>query len=364
MTTSPRRRDARDRARAFCDAFGLRVPIALAPMAGACPPELSAAVIAAGGMGAMGALVHGPDEIRAWAARVRALGDGPFQLNTWIPDPPPPRDAAAEQRLRAFLGQWGPEVPAAAGDATPPDFLSQCEAFLDVAPTAVSSIMGLYPEGVVERLKARRIAWFATATTLDDALAAQAAGADAILAQGIEAGGHRGAFNPADAERQATGLVALIPRLADRLDIPIIAAGGIADGRAVAAALTLGASAVAVGTAFLRCPEAAIAPAWADMLADLAPEATRLTRAFTGRLARAADNDYVRAAMHSEAPPPAAYPVQRGLARAMTSAAAAANDPSRMQMWAGQAAGLARAEPAGDVVRRLWEDADAHLPGR
>jgi nitronate monooxygenase len=344
------------RADAFCKRFGLKLPIVLAPMAGVSPPSLSIAMMNAGSLGACGALLMQPNEIVAWADEVRAKGNGPFQLNLWIPDPPPRRDPAQEERQRAFLERFGPVIAANAGDATPPDFAAQCEALLAAKPPIVSSVMGLYPPAFVAKLKSARVAWVANVSTVAEARMAEDAGADVVAVQGMEAGGHRGCFDASQAERQTVGLLALIPAVVDAVKVPVVATGGIADARGVAAALVLGASAAQIGTALLRSPEAKLAPAWADALARTAPEDTTLTRAFSGRAGRSIATQYVRAAAGSDAPPLAPYPVQRGLTVAMRREAERANDVERMQAWAGQSARLARAEPAGKIVQDIWKE--------
>jgi nitronate monooxygenase len=205
-------------------------------------------------------------------------------------------------------------------------------------------------------LKRKGIAWFATVTTVAEACAADAAGADVIVAQGAEAGGHRGAFDASAAEREMVGLFALLPQVVDAASVPVVATGGIADSRGAAAALILGASAVQIGSGLLHCPEAKLNPAWAQALVGLRPEATMITRAFSGRPGRAIATAYTHAAA-SQAPAPAPYPIQRRLTAPMRKAAARAQDVQRMQAWAGQATGLARPEPASEAVRRIWEGA-------
>lgn len=345
------------RTRVFCERFGLSMPILLAPMAGACPPSLSIAVANAGGLGACGALLMAPEVIGAWAAAFRDGSNGAFQLNLWIPDPAPTRDGAHEAQVRDFLGQFGPEVPPTAGDATPPDFAAQCEALLAAAPPVVSSVMGLYPPEFVARLKAAGISWWANISTVTEARAAEAAGADVVVAQGMEAGGHRGSFDAGRAETAMVGTMALVPAVADAVRVPVVATGGIADARGVAAALLLGASAVQIGTGFLRCPEAKLAPAWAEALGRTPPEGTLVSRAFSGRAGRSIATGYARAATAPAAPSPAPYPVQRGLTQAMRDAANQAGDVERMQAWAGQAAMLARTAPASEVATSLWAGA-------
>lgn len=337
--------------------IGIRLPILLAPMAGACPPSLSIAVANGGGMGACGALLMTPDSISAWTHEFQQQSTGEFQINLWIPGPSAVRDPEMEKRQREFLAAWGPPVSAEMGEAVLPDFASQCGAMIEARPRVISSIMGLYSASFVSEMKSRSILWFATATTVEEARAAEAAGADAVVAQGMEAGGHRGAFRAENAEDQMVGLMALVPQVVDAISVPVIASGGIADGRGVAAALILGASAVQIGTGFLRSPEAKAHPAYAERIARTEAHETRLTRAFTGRAGRSIRTRYVDAAAGPDAPLPAPYPVQRGFTRPMRDAAAQNGDTERIQLWAGQAARLALAESAAVITQRLWEDA-------
>jgi nitronate monooxygenase len=346
-----------NRAENFCSRFGLRAPILLAPMAGVSPPSLSIAVANAGGLGSCGALLMKPEEILSWSHEVRSNSNGAFQLNIWIPDPVPRRHEAHEARVRDFLAGWGPAVPKEAGDAVPADFGRQCDAMLEAAPPILSSVMGLYPPEFVQRMKKLGIVWFANISTVAEAKAAEAAGADVIVAQGSEAGGHRGCFNAAEAEAKQVGLFALVPAVVDAVSLPVVATGGIADARGVAAALALGASAAQIGTGFLRCPEAKLHPAWADALSRALPEDTVVSRVFSGRAGRSIATNYVRAATAADAPPPAPYPVQRGLTAAMRTAAGKEGDVHRMQAWAGQSAALAAAEPAAAVLQRAWDGA-------
>jgi len=322
-----------DRVKAFCDQYELRLPILMAPMAGACPPALASAVGNAGGMGACGALLMNGEAISAWVADVRASTNGAFQLNTWIPDPAPIRNSEHEQAVRDFLGNWGPDVPESETDA----------------PQA-------------QRMKAENIHWFATATTVTEALAAEAAGADVIVAQGMEAGGHRGSFNADEASSNLAGLFSLLPSIVDAVTVPVVATGGIADARHVAAAITLGASAVQIGTGLLRSPEANLNTAWSDAIARAKPEDTMATRAFSGRLGRSIRAAFAEAFAREDTPEPAPYPVQRSLTRLMKAEANKASDIDRLQAWAGQSSAYARDASAGTIVSELWADTQRLLP--
>ncbi|MFK8078601.1 MAG: NAD(P)H-dependent flavin oxidoreductase [Granulosicoccus sp.] len=343
-----------ERSKRFAERYGLSAPILLAPMAGACPVELSVAVASAGGLGACGVLLMEPEGIESWVSDVRAGTNGGFQLNTWIPDPEPVRNSQHEASIREFLSQWGPEVDEDAGDRTAPDFAAQCEAMIEARPQVMSSIMGLYPEPIVKRMKQADIAWFATVTTVSEALAAEAAGADVIVAQGMEAGGHRGTFVSGDAEKSLVGLFSLLPAVVDAVNIPVVATGGIADSRGASAALLLGASAVQIGTGFLRTQEAGIAPAWAAAMENIRPEQTSATRAFSGRLGRSVRTEYLKATEQGGAPVPAPYPIQRNLTAAMRASAVKEDSLEGMQAWAGQSASLARCDSAKIVLEDIW----------
>jgi len=332
------------------------IPIVLAPLAGGpSTPELAAAVSGAGGLGFLAAGYLSAAELADRRGRLAELTGRPYGVNLFVPGP-----AGDAARVRQFAAEIESDVSGTGARLGEPrhdddDWDAKVGYLMDAPADVVSFTFGIPGEDVIAGLRSRGTEVWVTVTSTGDAHRAVAAGADLLAVQGYEAGGHRGGTG--DAPDEATGLIALLQLITARLDTPVVAAGGIATGKAIAAVLCLGARAAALGTAFLDCPEAATAPVHRSALHDDAP--TRLTRAFSGRTARGIENGFLRA--HSAAAP-AAYPEVHHLTSPMRKAARQAGLADYVNLWAGQAYPLTRsAAPAADLVRDLWEQAQAAL---
>lgn len=344
------------------------LPLFQGPMTGSDTPQLAAAVSQAGGLGFLGCGMRSPQAMREAAAAVRAATAKPFGMNLFVLEQPTP-DAATVQAaidrlapLYADLGLPPPEAPARWCE----DFHAQFEALLDARPAVASFTFGILSAAQVRRLKDEADSYvIGTATTLAEAQAWAEVGADAVVASGMEAGGHRGTFLE-DFEASMVGTLALVPQCVDALSIPVVAAGGIMDGRGIAAAQALGAQAVQMGTAFLVCPESAIGPAQRTAMAGAQATDTRVTRIYSGRPARGLVNAMMeRLAMHEAAVP--AYPVQNALTGALRRAAAAQGRADYLSLWAGQGVGAARPLPAAQLVALLaqeWRDVSKSTAAR
>ncbi len=317
-------------------------PIWMAPMAGeAASAALVAAVSAGGGFGQLGAAYLAPTRLGEVAADIRARTDRPFGINLFCPQPWMP-DAAGLDDYLARLAPWHAELGLPAPtrpERFEEDFEAQLEAAVAARPAVISFAMGDPGVARVAALKAQGFAVVGTATQVAEGLVLQASGVDAVVAQGFEAGGHRGGFLGRP-EGALIGTLALVPLLVDALDIPVIAAGGIADARGVAAAQALGAAAVTVGTAFLLVDECPLSPAYRDALLAAGDADSTLTRAFSGRDARGLANR-VTHALEGVALP--AFPQPNAASRPLRQAAARAGRADFISLWAGQALALNRA---------------------
>ena len=347
--------------------LGIEQPIIQAPMAGGpTTPALAAAVANAGGLGTLGAAYLAPDALRREIAAVRALTDRPFGVNLFVPETPGvmvtaeqvARAQALLNPLRAELGL--PPAPDVAAQGVP--FADQLAVVIAERVPAFSFTFGIPARAHLDALRAAGILAIGTATTVAEGVALERAGVDVIVGQGSEAGGHRGTFAPdaASAERALVGTLALIPQLVDAVRVPVIAAGGIADGRGLLAALALGAAGAQMGTAFLACPESGAHPRHKAAVLAAADTDTVITRAFSGRSARGIVNHFIEALRAHEAEV-APFPVQNALTRDIRQAAAGADRGEYLSLWAGQAARLATARPAAEVVRATIEQAERLL---
>jgi nitronate monooxygenase len=344
------------------DLLGIEHPIIQAPMAGASTPAMAAAVSNAGGLGSLGCAAYSLDQLRNACEAVRASTNGPYNLNFFVHEAPaaPADDATPmRERLAAYYEELGIAGRPALDPIMPPFDAAMLEVVLAARPKVVSFHFGLPAPELLAPLKEAGAIVLGSATTVTEARRLEAGGVDAIIAQGFEAGGHRGTF-AIGGNAGEVGTMALVPQVVDAVSVPVIAAGGIADGRGIAAAFALGASGAQIGTAFLSCPEAGISPAYRQALAAVGDDATRLTRAFSGRLARAIGNRFVaEMAAHQEAAAP--FPLQRRLVAPLTAAAEARGSADFTSLWAGQAVPLSRAMPAAELFETLVAEAQAIL---
>jgi nitronate monooxygenase len=349
--------------RRILDLFGIELPIVQAPMANFGTPEMAIGAALAGGLGSLACASLNADQIRAATIAIRAAASGPLNLNFFC-HTPPAEDAAREAAWRARLAPYYREAgldPAASvpSVARLPFDNAACALVEELRPEVVSFHFGLPGPSLMARVKATGAKIISSATTVAEARWLEAQGCDAVIAMGVEAGGHRGNFLNHDMARQV-GTFALVPQVADAVKVPVIAAGGIADGRGIAAALALGASAVQIGTAYLFSPEAKVSAVHALALATATDEDTQVTNVFTGRPARGIVTRLMRelGPLSSEAP---AFPqASRALAPLKTKAEAeGVGDFSNL--WSGQAARLAKHLPAKDLTLALAQDALARI---
>ena len=339
--------------RRLLDLTGARHPIVQAPMAGASDATLAIAAIRAGAIESLPCAMLSPEQVNAQVTEVRAAADGPLNLNFFCHTMPgEPDDSAWRALLQPYYSEFG---IVDAGDPPParkPFGPAMAEIVEAVRPEIVSFHFGLPEPALFARVRAAGAAILGNATSVADARACAAAGCDAIIAQGWEAGGHAGVHDPTDDGSAQMGLFALVPQIADATGLPVIAAGGIADARGIAAALMLGASGVQIGTTYLRTPEARISPMHRALLDTTDAEATRFTTAFSGGRARGIVNRLMRelAATPRDAPP---FPLASQALAPLRRAAEARGDAGFSPLWAGQSARLGRSEAAAALTERL-----------
>ncbi len=340
--------------------FGQSLPIFQSPMLGASGPDMAREASLAGALGSLALAGSGQEAIRQQVAAMRdALGDRPFAANVFILEPTHPEPAQLAKAMallaayRAELGLPEQAIP----NKWAEDFAGQFEALVAAAPPAASFTFGILSAEQAQRLKAAGTRIIGTATTVAEAKGWAAVGADAILAQGMEAGGHRGTFlRPV--EESLVGIAALLPAIKAAVPLPVIAAGGIMDGRGIAAMLALGADAVQLGTAFLLAEESTISAPWRAALEGRTADDVRLTRAFSGRHARGIENRFMREMQDREIPP---YPIQNALTQELRAANAKAGRSDMLSLWAGQGVHAIRKGRTADLITSFWEEARAVL---